>query len=234
MSLYLLINILTFSIPFALSFDKRVHFFTSWKYLVPATVITMALFITWDAIFTSQGVWGFNERYHSRIILLGLPLEEYLFFISVPYASIFTIHVIDSYFPNFRLSTTRVRIVSLILMSVLLITAIIHIRKAYTALNFIAAAMLIGMVLLKKPEILRGFYLSYLVVLIPFGLVNGILTGSFIEAPVVWYNDHENLGIRLGTIPVEDIFYGMNLVLLTLFLTETFRNRASGKKHVSA
>ena len=50
------------------------------------------------------GVWGFNERYHAHIILLGLPLEEFLFFITVPYASIFTLQVIESYFPDFRLS----------------------------------------------------------------------------------------------------------------------------------
>ncbi len=233
MSLYLLINILTISIPLVLSFDKRVHFFTSWKHLIPAMGITMGLFIIWDVVFTAQGVWGFNDRYHSHIFLLGLPLEEYLFFISVPYASIFTIKVIDSYFPNFRLSISQARVLALILMAAMLTVAIVHIRKSYTAVNFIVSALLIGLVLVKKPEILRRFFLSYLVIMIPFGIVNGILTGSFIEEQVVWYNDHENLGIRLGTIPIEDIFYGMTLVLLSYFLMETFRNRASDKKQVS-
>jgi len=233
MSLYLLIDLFTLAIPLALSFDKRVHFFTSWKYLIPSLVITMGFFIVWDAIFTGRGVWGFNERYHSNIILLGLPVEEILFFITVPYASIFTIYVIESYFPNFRLSGSQARILSLILMTILLTVAVIHIRRAYTAVNFIASATLIGLVLLLNPEILRRFFLSYLVILVPFGLVNGILTGSFIQEPVVWYNDHESLGIRLGTIPVEDIFYGMNLILLTYFLMETFRGRTSGKKQVS-
>ncbi len=102
MSLYLLINILSIGLPLLLSFDKRVHFYTSWKYLFPAMFITMTLFIVWDVIFTAQGVWGFNERYHGHIKLWGLPLEEILFFISVPYASIFTLQVLKAYFPDFR------------------------------------------------------------------------------------------------------------------------------------
>ncbi len=129
MSLYLLINIITISIPLLLSFDRRVHFFTSWKYLFPAMFITMGLFVVWDVIFTSRGVWGFTERYHSGFLLLGLPLEEFFFFISVPYASIFTIQVLKSYFPDFRLTGAQARLLSFILMAALITVALINIQQ---------------------------------------------------------------------------------------------------------
>jgi len=58
------------------------------------------------------------------------------------------------------------------------------------------------------------------VMLIPFFIVNGILTGSFIENEVVWYNNSENLGVRLLTIPIEDTIYAFTLILTNLLLME--------------
>ena len=62
-----------------------------------------------------------------------------------------------------------------------------------------------------------------LVILIPFIIVNGILTGSFIEGEIVWYNPDEITGIRLITIPVEDFAYGFSLILINLHLMNYFR-----------
>ena len=223
MSLYLWLNILTLSLPLLLSFDKKVHFHTTWKHFFPAMLIAMAVFISWDVIFTRHGIWGFNERYLLSHSFLGLPLEEYLFFIAVPYASVFTIYVADHYFPGMRLNDLQVRIISLVLITLLMVIALLNLNRAYTAVNFIFTSVLLGIVLITRPAVLRQFFFSYLLILIPFLIMNGILTGSFIEEQVVWYNDQEILGIRLGTIPVEDIFYGMSLILLNYYLTEVFR-----------
>lgn len=229
MSLYLLLNILTISLPLLLSFDRKVHFYTYWRYFFPAMIISLVVFIGWDVVFTALGIWGFNERYHGDTVFLGLPLEEYLFFITVPYASIFTIYVMEAYFPRFRLRDLQVLILSLVLIAFLIIVAVVHINRAYTAVNFFFSALLIAWVAFTQRKLLTQFFFSYLLILIPFGLVNGVLTGSFIEEQVVWYNDLENLGIRLGTIPFEDIFYGMSLILLNYYLLEIFRKMQPNK-----
>jgi lycopene cyclase domain-containing protein len=230
MSLYLLLNIIAISIPLLLSFDKKVHFYTHWKYLFPAMILTLVIFVIWDVIFTANGIWSFNERYLIGLELLGLPLEEYLFFLTIPYASLFTVYVLAAYFPQIGLNHKQTGIVTLLIIAFLGILAAIYLNRAYTAVNFIFTVLVLGLVYLTRREILSQFYFSYLVILIPFGIINGILTGSFIEDQVVWYNDNENLGFRLGTIPFEDIFYGMSLILLNYYLTETFRNLASRKK----
>jgi len=79
--------------------------------------------------------------------------------------------------------------------------------------------------LLNKNNTLHRFYISYLVILIPFAIVNGILTGSFIDDPVVWYNNAENLGIRFFTIPVEDFGYAFSMLYFSVFLIELLKRK---------
>jgi len=54
--------------------------------------------------------------------------------------------------------------------------------------------------------------------------VNAILTGTGIADPVVWYNDSENLGIRILTIPVEGVGYAFSLILFNLLLRNKLKN----------
>jgi lycopene cyclase domain-containing protein len=78
---------------------------------------------------------------------------------------------------------------------------------------------------IKQVSFLITFYITYTVILIPFFIANGILTGGIINRMVVVYNNNYNLGIRLFTIPVEDIFYGMLLLLLNTSLYEYIKIR---------
>jgi lycopene cyclase domain-containing protein len=205
-----------------LSFDKKVHFYKRWKYLFPSIAITALIFIPWDHWFTVRGVWGFNPTHLSGIYIFSLPLEEWLFFLTVPYASVFIYDVLRYYFERNFLNPYR-KVITDILIILLAVTGIIYHARMYTFVTFIAAAIFLFFIrYVFRFEKTGWFYLAYLVILIPFLLVNGLLTGSFIHQEVVWYNNAENTGIRLFTIPVEDIFYGMLLILLNVFLYETF------------
>ena len=82
-------------------------------------------------------------------------------------------------------------------------------------------------VFLKKRRVLSKIFITFLFILIPFFLVNGILTGSFIEQPIVWYNDMENMGVRIGSIPVEDLFYAFSMLLTVIFLMELQQKESS-------
>ncbi|MBP9746789.1 MAG: lycopene cyclase domain-containing protein, partial [Saprospiraceae bacterium] len=110
--------------------------------------------------------------------------------------------------------------------AILLVVGILNYNRWYTSTTFISLALfLLFLKYWAKVVWLRKLVLVYPVLLIPFFVVNGILTGTGLPAPVVWYNDNENLGIRLLTIPVEDIFYGFELILLNFFFYEQFKGK---------
>ncbi len=69
------------------------------------------------------------------------------------------------------------------------------------------------------------FYFAYIVILVPFLLANGALTGLFTEAPIVWYNNAENLGIRVLSIPLDDFAYNMLMLLLVITTHEWYKTR---------
>jgi lycopene cyclase domain-containing protein len=216
--LYLLLNLGSLSIPLIFSFHPKLKFFKHWKSLGIGILVSMLIFIPWDVFFTINGIWGFNSNYYLGTNLFSLPIEEWLFFICIPYACVFTHYALLSYFPKMKLSSGSTKLISYVLILFFIIVAIYNYNKWYTLVNFSLATVLTVLVVNKKPELLQSFLLSFLVMLIPFFIVNGILTGSFIENEVVWYNDFENLGIRLFTIPVEDTVYAFTLILLNLFV----------------
>jgi len=61
----------------------------------------------------------------------------------------------------------------------------------------------------------------YIVALIPFYLVNGALT----SIPVVLYSKTQTIGYRVWTIPFEDHFYLMALLLMNIGFFEYFKSR---------
>src|SRR5210317_1835287 len=92
---YLLINLFSILIPFIASFDKRLDFYKQWKFLFPAIIITLAFFISWDVLYTYLGVWGFNPKYLTGINLINLPIEEWMFFVAIPYSCVFTYYALN-------------------------------------------------------------------------------------------------------------------------------------------
>jgi lycopene cyclase domain-containing protein len=218
--LYLTINFLSFLLPFLFSFYPKASFFRKWKYVWPAIIISGVIFVFWDATFTWLGVWGFNPEYVTGIFWLGLPIEEILFFICIPYACLFTYFALNHLIEKDYLRRHHELITSALTI-LLMILGLYNIDRMYTAAALLSTGFFLAFGLLKlRMRFMGRFYLAFGLLLIPFLLINGALTGAFTEEPIVWYNNAENLGIRLGTIPVEDVIYGMLMILLPITIWE--------------
>ena len=219
---YLLINFLTILFPIMLSFDSRVQFYKSWKFIFPGLIITGLVFLVWDHLFTILDVWSFNPDYVIGLYILNLPIEEILFFITVPFACIFIYECLKYYIRRDLLkSVSRMISIMLIILSIVLLLAFYD--RVYTLITFGLLLLALSYAEFIQKANLGRFYLAYLVSLIPFYIVNGILT----SIPIVMYNNAENMAFRIGTIPFEDHFYSMSMLLINIRLFEYFKSRST-------
>jgi len=216
---YLLLNLGSVLFPFLFSFHSRIRFHLKFPRLFLGIGIAAIVYIGWDIPFTHLGYWGFNDTYLLGIHA-GIPLEEYLFFICIPFASLFTIHVLSSTLLKHtkgKYAHLTFRLIAALFFGV----ALVFYDHWYTVVSFALAAGITLIVSLQlPPKKLAQFALGFCVVLVPFFVVNGLLTGSWIPDQVVWYNDSENLGVRIGTIPVDDISYAWGMLLLAYGIME--------------
>ncbi len=229
MSLYLYIIILIPLVPFVLSFEKNLRFYKKWKFLFAGIFITMVPFLVWDYLFTINGLWGFNEKYILGFNLFHLPIEEILFFVVVPYASLFAFYAIRFHFPKYELGTNTTNILVIFMLFFSITMGAVNPSKLYTFVNSLFFAAILLTAYLAQPKLLGAYLAVFPVILIPFLVVNGILTGTGIEGEIVWYNPDAITGFRVLTIPVEDFLYAFSLILGVLTLTEIFQKPTPGK-----
>lgn len=228
-NLYLYLNIGSLFIPFIFSFYPKFQFYKKWNSLFIAITLMMVFFISWDVLFTHANIWGFNDDYITGYKILNLPVEEWLFFICIPYACIFTHYSLNFFFPNLAFSKRTTSIFYVILQCTLIVTLWYSYDKWYTLVNFSYAILLLGVVYNYKQNLLAKFLPPFMIILVPFFLVNGVLTGSFIEDQVVWYDNAENLNIRMFTIPIEDSIYALGMLLTVFVLLEHFEAKKKFK-----
>ena len=219
---YLLLMLGSVIVPVIYSFESEVRYYSKLKYLFPAIIFSGAIFILWDIRFEELGIWQFNPEYVTGIYILNLPVEEWLFFLVIPYCCVFIYEILKVKLPHFDKNNLFVA-VSLMLLVAFVLLAYFERRKLYTFFTFFLLSIYFGYTVFRnrfKPHYTK-FYLAYLISLIPFLIVNGVLTAL----PVVEYNDVQNLGIRVFTIPIEDFAYFFLLLLMNVTIYEYLKQR---------
>ena len=138
--LYLGLMILSAAYPIAQSFEWRLRYYKKWRYLIPAILVMMIIFIPWDIWFTDRGIWWFNDKYISGIRIFLLPIEEWLFFIIVPFACVFIYEVLNYYIKKDFLRPVTNYV--FILLSIILATlAVLYMDRTYTVVIFLSTAI---------------------------------------------------------------------------------------------
>ena len=225
--IYVYLHLIAFIPVLLMSFDKKVAYYKRWKSLFPALLIVAIICWIWDIWKTAIGVWGFNTSYYTFKII-NLPIEEWLFFFTFPWASVFIYECLNAYFPKNTIFKRLEYPLSILLIFTFFGVGFWNWGHAYTTTAFIiAGSVLLWQVLFGAIELRARFYRSFFIGLIPFILVNGILTGATTSQPVVIYNPEEYLGIRFITIPLDDFAYNFSMLFSVTMLYEYFKKAKS-------
>lgn len=207
---YLLIDLACISVPFIASFYKPRPFFKYWKQFAIACLTVGIPFLIWDVIFTEKGIWGFNPDYLTGINIYNLPIEEVLFFLCIPYACTFTFFALQLLLPKDPLANINPYL-KWVFLAISIFFIIAGYDQAYTFWTGLFTTIFMLITIVNRTD-LSHVFLAYFAILPFFFMSNGLLTGSLVDAPIVWYNDTENFAKRMLTIPVEDSIYGFLLV----------------------
>ena len=220
---YLLFNAVIFIIPFIQSFEKKVHFVSRWKYAFPATLIVLVPFIIWDALAAHRH-WWFNDAYTMDVRLAGLPIGEWLFFITVPFACLFIWEILLTFVKPRKYSFISSIRFGLVLFLPLGLWVFAY-GKEYTGLVMVALAVALVLDVLLKTEIFpdRRFQIFVLILIGIILIFNGYLTAR----PIVLYDPIYQLDFRITTIPVEDFFYGISHLFMVITTFEALKRRGT-------
>jgi lycopene cyclase domain-containing protein len=218
---YLLFNLCVIAGPLGYSFEKQIQFRKHWRDAFPAILISLAVFVIWDSSVTNRH-WYFNPAYMLDFRLFKLPIEEWLFFVTVPYACLFVKEVLQLFLKNHLvrgLEWVRAAMFALLPIGVL----VFQTGKEYTGLVLIAFGMVAFLDRqLRVDTLLQTRTYWFLASVIGFTFVfNMYLTAR----PLLIYAAAYQLDFRIITIPIEDFGYGLTHLALCNLLYEYFKYR---------
>ena len=102
MSRYMLVLVFSGIIPLVASFYPPLKFYKHVKALIITIALIVVIFGLWDIFATHRGHWRFDPESVWNIRVANLPLEEVLFFIVIPFCSIFTWEIVNYFKRTWR------------------------------------------------------------------------------------------------------------------------------------
>jgi lycopene cyclase domain-containing protein len=214
---YLLFNLIVFfSIILAKIFYRKSSRFNNPALFISIFIVSI-IFIIIDSLVTGY-FWNFNSRYILGIKIIKLPIEEILFFITVPFACIFLWINIKNIIKNIKSKVC----INCILNGLLFpLAAFFWYQKLfYTFSMIVLLIFIIAVDKFIKTELFRQkVFLIYLIIINCFTFIfNLYLTAR----PVVIYSTRYKTNLNIITIPIEDFIFGICLISLNIIVYEYY------------
>ena len=225
---YLFIDLLILLVPLLFTFHRRIRYDRRFPALAGSIAVVAPCYLAWDVLAARRGEWSFNAAHVLGVEVLGLPVEEILFFVVVPYSCLFIYESLALFRADRALRLPRRWLAGAAL--VLAALALLAGGRGYTWKALASCALFLSFGCVARPYFVASarYWVWLGICYIPFLVFNSVLT----MLPVVEYGDAAILGPRIGTIPVEDFLYNFSLLSFYGLFYALFRDglarRAAG------
>jgi lycopene cyclase domain-containing protein len=217
---YLIFNLLVISGPLILGSLKPFYFLPHWPRVIFSALLVGIPYLVWDSLVAGSH-WEFNYQYIFGLTVFNLPLEEILFFFTVPAACLFSWEMIVRRMDGRQISWLKnVRTVSLLLPVAGVMIYLNGQRYTGLATVFLGLAVWLDLFLKTNLFLQKRFVFYFLLVMFFTLIFNGYLTWR----PVVVYNENFLSGWRIFTIPAEDFWYGFSLIYLNTIVFQKLKD----------
>ncbi|MES2650593.1 MAG: lycopene cyclase domain-containing protein [Bacteroidota bacterium] len=215
--IFLYLNLFLFLIPFVLTSNEKINLRSL---LIPSLIVTV-IFSETGVFFAGLKVWSFNPAYLMGISYRQLPLEMYLFYFTSSFAGLGIYTYLNAKFPKNDLQKYALSLSNL-LLGLMVAMLFFAYTKWYTATTFTILFLLLLYIEYKNQlRFMYKFYRAFIVCLIPFYISYGILCNM----PIISYQAKETIDVNLFSIPFENHFYMMGMLLLGVYLVEVLKKR---------
>lgn len=194
-----------------------------WVRLFRVYVFVSIPFVLLDSISHGRGWWSYASEHTSDIAILGLPLEECLFFFVVPFACLVLYSCLASISSLKRSISLRPITAMLGVIAVAALAFTVTQPLERTIVDAVLLCLIIVLFILLRPHVTGAFAVWFGAIILLFVGTNSILTGL----PIVLYDHAYGSMVRVGAIPLEDFWYNLSL-LLSAWLVWTRRGQYQG------
>ena len=214
-ALYLVFNIscIFLGLLFATDLSRKRKVNINWFALFMSYLLISIPFVIWDVIATARGHWSFDSFYITDNYIFNLPVEEFLFFFTVPFLIISSFEWLKSKFSPDKLNLSYIELSILLILSTYLLLN----GGEYSLLAVVSSLLTFY---ITRPLVNKYGAVFYLLVLLTYAFFifgNSMLTSP----PVVSYGEEFVSGYRFLSIPIEDFLYNYALIFMSIFVYDS-------------
>ena len=217
---YLLMLLILAGLTLFLVLKKALVFVMEIKYMLPAIIFSGAIFILFNSRLVETGIMEFNPNFLSGKTIYRLPIEEWLYLLMISLLSFAVYFLVSAKFERLEKINLMVGISVVLLLGIAYVAWTTRDKLIPFFISFLLS-IYFAYTLFRKQfyPYLAKFYISYLIMAVPFLLIRAILN----SLPVSMYNNEHIFGIVLFNTPIEEFGYLFMLMLINITIFEYLR-----------